>query len=101
MGIDLAADYGSPVRSVFEGRVKLAQYVSGYGQTVAVEHGPFTTVYGHLSGLRVQPGQRVRGGDVIGLVGNTGLTDGDGYMLTFEVRYNDSAQDPLPWLARR
>jgi murein DD-endopeptidase MepM/ murein hydrolase activator NlpD len=101
MGVDLAADYGSPVRAVFEGRVQLAQYVSGYGQTVALKHGPFTTVYGHLSGLRVQPGQRVRSGDVIGLVGNSGLTDGDGYMLTFEVRYNDSAQDPLPWLARR
>jgi septal ring factor EnvC (AmiA/AmiB activator) len=101
MGVDLAADYGSPVRAVFEGRVQLAQYVSGYGQTVAVKHGQFTTVYGHLSGLRVQPGQQVRAGDVIGLVGNTGLTDGDGYMLTFEVRYNGSAQDPLPWLSRR
>lgn len=101
MGLDLAAEYGSPVRAVFEGRVQLAQYVSGYGQTVAVQHGPFTTVYGHLSGLRVQPGQQVRSGDVIGLVGNSGLTDGDGYMLTFEVRYNDSAQDPLPWLARQ
>ena len=101
MGVDLAADYGSPVRAVFEGRVQLAQYVSGYGQTVAVKHGQFTTVYGHLSGLRVQPGQQVRAGDVIGLVGNSGLTDGDGYMLTFEVRYNGSAQDPLPWLSRR
>ena len=101
MGVDLAADYGSPVRAVFEGRVQLAQYVSGYGQTVALKHGQFTTVYGHLSGLRVQPGQQVRAGDVIGLVGNSGLTDGDGYMLTFEVRYNGSAQDPLPWLSRR
>ena len=101
MGVDLAADYGSPVRAVFEGRVQLAQYVSGYGQTVALKHGQFTTVYGHLSGLRVQPGQQVRAGDVIGLVGNSGLTDGDGYMLTFEGRYNGSAQDPLPWLSRR
>lgn len=100
-GIDIAADYGTPVRAVFEGQVVMADYISGYGQTVAVEHGPFTTVYGHLSGLRVQKGQRVTTGDVLGLVGNSGLTDGNSYMLTFEIRYNNSAQDPLPWLSPR
>ncbi len=101
-GIDIAADYGTPVRAVFDGQVVMADYISGYGQTVAIAHdAQFTSVYAHLSGLRVQKGQRVAPGDVLGLVGNSGLTDGDGYMLTFEVRYNNSAQDPLPWLSPR
>jgi murein hydrolase activator len=100
-GLDLAADYGTPVRAVFAGQVKLADYVPGYGQTVAIEHGPYSTVYAHLSSPRVQSGQSVREGQTLGLVGNSGLTDGGTYMLTFEIRYNGTPQDPLPWLSRR
>jgi len=100
-GIDIAADYGTPVRAVFAGVVTLANYVRGYGQTVAVDHSRYTTVYAHLGGIKVPKGQRVAAGDVLGLVGNTGLTDGAGYILTFEVRYNRTAQDPLTWLSPR
>ncbi len=99
MGIDIAADYGSPVRAVFDGVVALARHLPGYGQVVALEHGPYATVYAHLASIRVRQGQAVEAGDVIGLVGNTGLTEGSGYVLTFEVRYNTTAQDPLDWLA--
>jgi septal ring factor EnvC (AmiA/AmiB activator) len=98
-GIDIAAEYGAPVRAVHEGEVTLADYVRGYGQTVAVKHGPYTTIYAHLNGIRVRKGQKLQDGDVVGLVGNTGLTEGDGYMLTFEIRYNSHAQNPGPWLA--
>ena len=72
-----------------------------YGQTVAIQHGTYKTVYAHLAGIRVRQGQRVSQGDVIGLVGNTGLTDGQGYVLTFEVRYNGTKQDPRQWLRPR
>ena len=51
--------------------------------------------------MRVTRGQSLRAGEVIGLVGNTGLTDEEGYMLTFQVRYNNSPQDPILWLERR
>ena len=78
----------------------MAGPVRGLGQTVAVQHGPYTTVYAHLSGVRVRVDDTVVAGQVIGLVGNTGLTAADGYRLTFEVRYNNSPQDPLPWLTR-
>jgi septal ring factor EnvC (AmiA/AmiB activator) len=98
-GIDIEANYGEPVRVVFAGQVTLADYVRGYGQTVAVKHGQYTTIYAHLNGIRVRKGQQLDEGDVVGLVGNTGLTDGDGYMLTFEIRYNSRAQNPGPWLS--
>ena len=99
-GIEIAAAFGAPVRAVFPGEVRVADYVAGYGQTVVVHHGPYATVYAHLNGLRVGKGARVAEGDVIGLVGNTGLADDDTPRLGFEIRYNSTPQDPLPWLAR-
>ena len=101
LGIDIAAAAGEPVRAVFAGTVKLAEYVRGYGQTVAVEHGAYTTVYAHLGGLRVRPEQAVTAGDVVGLAGDTGLASGAEPVLTFELRYNGTPQDPSPWLASR
>lgn len=101
LGIELSAAYGTPFRAVFDGTVKLADFMPGYGQTVAVEHGPYTTVYSHANSLKVRRGDHVRAGDVLGMVGNTGLTDGSGNVLGFEIRYNGSPQDPMPWLAPR
>ncbi len=63
--------------------------------TWALHHGLFPP--GRHSG----GSQLVASGDVIGLVGNTGLTNGEGYVLTFEVRYNGTPQDPRPWLRPR
>ncbi len=101
LGIEIAAEFGTPFRAVFDGTVRLADFVPGYGLTVAVEHGPYTTVYSHANGIKVRRGDTVRVGDVLGMVGNSGLTDRDGYVLGFELRYNGTAQDPLPWLSAR
>jgi murein hydrolase activator len=98
-GIDLAADYGTPFRAVFPGQVHTVDFFPGYGQTVIVQSGPYSTVYAHANGVRVRQGQYVDTGDILGNVGNSGLTDTNGTMLTFEVRYNGQAQDPLEWLA--
>ena len=100
-GLDIAAEHGEPVRAVFAGRVQMAEYIRGFGQTVVLEHGAYLTLYAHLGSLRVTRGQALRAGEVVGLVGNTGLTDEEGYMLTFQVRYNNSPQDPMLWLERR
>ncbi len=97
-GIDIASEFGEPVRAVYRGVVRLAGPLKGFGQTVAVSHGPYTTIYAHLGGVRVRQDDVVNAGQVIGLVGNSGLTAVDGYRLTFEVRYNNAPQDPLPWL---
>ncbi|MCK6506826.1 peptidoglycan DD-metalloendopeptidase family protein [Myxococcota bacterium] len=101
IGLQISAEYGTPFRAVFDGSVRLADFVPGYGQTVVIEHGPYSTVYAHANGLKVRTGDSVRAGDVLGMVGNSGLTDGRGYVLGFELRYNGSPQDPLPWLAPR
>jgi len=100
-GIDLAGEIGTPIRAVHSGVVALVDFLPSYGQTVVLEHGDYTTIYAHANGVRVRKGQRIKAGDVLGLVGNTGLTDSAGYMLTFEVRHKGSPMDPLPWLAPR
>lgn len=97
-GIDIAADYGTPIRAVHDGVVRLVNFVPRYGQTVVLSHGDYSTVYAHCNGVLVRRGQQVSAGEVIALVGNSGLVEGSGYVLTFEIRYHDSHQDPLTWL---
>jgi len=100
-GIVIAAEYGTPFRAVADGVVKMAGVLRSYGQTVAVEHGPYTTIYANASAIHVRRGQSVRAGQRLGSVGNSGLTQGSQYVLTFEIRYNGSPQDPMPWLKGR
>lgn len=99
LGIDYAATLGTPFRAVADGVVTRSAYVRGYGQVVIVQHGAYTTLYAHANGLRVAQGQAVRRGDVLGLVGNTGLPEDAEARLHFELRYNNTPQDPAPWLA--
>ncbi len=100
-GLAIAANLGDPVRSVFRGQVIMAGYVNGLGQIVVVRHGDYTTVYAHLNEVSVRNKQAVEQGQVLGFVGNTGLTDGEGFRLGFELRYNNTTQNPLPWLVRQ
>ncbi len=98
-GIDIAAPLGTPVFAASSGVVLLAQDIRGYGKTIVLEHGQdVVTVYAHLQEMKVAAGQEVKGGEVIGLLGNTGLTDGP--ILHFEVRVGDTAraENPLQWL---
>jgi murein DD-endopeptidase MepM/ murein hydrolase activator NlpD len=98
-GVKIAAAYGTPFRAVFPGVVKQAGFIRGYGQTVVLDHGAYTTVYAHANGLKVSAGQSVDQGEVLGFVGNSGLVDSSGYLLHFEIRYNGTPQDPVSWLA--
>lgn len=100
LGLDYDAALGAPFRAVADGVIQRSGYVRGYGQVVVVQHGAYTTLYAHANGLRVAQGQQVRRGDVLGLVGNTGLTEDADACLHFEVRYNGTPQDPGEWLAR-
>ena len=100
LGVDMAVPSGTMVRAVFDGVVSLAGNMPGYGLTVALNHGAYTTVYGHTSKLSVRKGQPVNAGDVLATAGNSGLAGETCCTLTFEVRYNGTPQDPLPWLAR-
>jgi murein DD-endopeptidase MepM/ murein hydrolase activator NlpD len=76
-GQDLAAPSGTPIVSVADGRVVLANWHGGYGKTVIIEHnGKLQTLYGHMSEIFVQEGQEIKQGTVIGQVGSTGASTG-------------------------
>ena len=96
-GIDIAAPSGTLVKAADGGEIIQAGYDGGYGNSVIIYHGGgFATWYAHLSRILVSVGQTVGRGEVIGLVGATGLATGP--HLHFEVRINGAAQNPLGYL---
>ncbi len=97
-GVDFAAQLGQPVHAVADGEVRYAGWFRGYGKLVIVDHGEqYFTVAGHLDEIRVQVGDPVRAGDVIGSAGETGSLGGA--LLYFEIRRGSEALDPSDWLA--
>lgn len=102
-GIDLAAPRGSAVMSSHDGVVIYAgSEFRGYGKMVMIESldprdgGNWATLYGHLDKILVYEGKRVRQGEVIGALGNTGRSSGP--HLHFEIRRLNGPIDPLPML---
>ncbi len=63
---------------------------------IVLVHGPFLTLYGHLSSIAVRCGQLISAGSVIGGVGSTGVSTGP--HLHFEIRYGETPQDPCATL---
>jgi murein DD-endopeptidase MepM/ murein hydrolase activator NlpD len=95
-GIDLPYPTGTPVYAAFDGKVRVSDYVGGYGNLVVIRHANgLETFYGHLSRRDVESGDWVNAGDVIGLGGSTGRSSGP--HLHFETRYQGYAFDPS-WL---
>ncbi len=98
-GLDIGALYGVPILASESGVVLEAGWATtrGFGNYVKLGHGlGFTTLYGHMSVIRVKEGQWVNRGDQIGDVGSTGVSTGP--HLHFEMRINGSPVDPLPYL---
>lgn len=96
-GVDIGALPGRPVVAAADGVITRAGRISGLGKAVYVSHGYGTvTRYGHLSKFVVEPGQRVRRGEIVGYVGNTGRTTG--YHLHYEVRVHGQAVNPLDYM---
>jgi murein DD-endopeptidase MepM/ murein hydrolase activator NlpD len=101
-GLDISADKGTPVYATADGTIGQASYSGAYGNLVVIEHKfGIETRYGHLSAFRIQRGQAVKRGDLIGLVGATGRATGP--HLHYEVRVNGRILNPLSFLlnARR
>lgn len=97
-GTDFAAPEGTPVRAANHGIVRLADHLPLSGNAVLLDHGlGVVTSYLHLSALRVAPGARVRRGQVLGLVGRTGVATGP--HLHWGLRVNGVYVDPMPWTA--
>ena len=76
-GMDFAAKLGTDIYATGDGVVELAEWYSGYGNCVIVNHGyGYKTLYGHCDKLLVQQGQKVKRGEVIAKLGNTGKSTG-------------------------
>jgi murein DD-endopeptidase MepM/ murein hydrolase activator NlpD len=98
-GVDFAVAQGTSVHAASGGIVIMAEWYSGYGYTVIVDHGGgLWTLYGHLreGGFKVSKGDTVSRGDIIAESGNTGNSTGP--HLHFEVRDNGTAVNPFNYL---
>ncbi len=96
-GIDVPAPKGTKIVAAYDGEVAWSYYSSSAGNWVGIDHGDgIYTVYMHMSKRLVSEGQKVKKGDVIGLVGTTGRSTGN--HLHFGVRKNGQYVDPLKWV---
>ncbi|NOY12977.1 MAG: M23 family metallopeptidase [Deltaproteobacteria bacterium] len=92
-GLDIAANIGTPVMATADGVVARAEYSSSYGKAVIIDHGyGYRTLYGHNSRILVKRGERIRRGEKIAEVGNTGRSTGP--HVHYEVRLNGIPIDP-------
>jgi len=92
-GLDIAARTGTPVYTTADGVVSRAETAAGYGKLVVIDHGyGYRTYYGHNSKIYVKVGQRVKRGDKIAAVGNTGTSTGS--HSHYEVRMNGVPLNP-------
>ena len=97
-GIDFAAHKGTRIYATGDGTVVAAgrnlQGYSGYGVVCVINHGyGFQTLYAHMAEVKVRPGQKIKRGDLIGIVGSTGLSQGS--HLHYEVILNGKKVDPV------
>lgn len=98
-GLDIANQTGTPVYATADGIVAKAHRENGFGKVIAIEHTDgYQTLYGHLDSYNVRPGHVVRKGQIIGRIGNTGITTGP--HLHYEVSRNGAALNPTLYLNR-
>jgi hypothetical protein len=96
LGFDLAGLEHMPVRASNDGVVMLAGFFGIYGNAVVIDHGcGLQTLYGHMSSLRVKPGDSVKREQPIGISGSTGLAGGD--HLHFTVLVDGIPVNPTEW----
>lgn len=96
-GLDFTGPIGAPIYAAAKGRISFAGVKQGYGNCIEIDHGNgLTTRYAHLSAFRARHGDSVAAGQEIAGIGNTGRSTGP--HLHFEVRMNDQAVNPRPFL---
>ena len=93
-GLDFPVNLNTDVVATGDGVVTKAQYDSGWGRYIKIDHGyGYETVYAHLWKINVKKGQKVKRGDKIGKSGNSGRAAG--FHLHYEVHKNNKTVDPL------
>ena len=96
-GIDMAAPEGTPIYAAKGGQVSIAAYSASAGNYVQINHGDgYRSVYMHMTGYTVKPGQYVAQGQLIGYVGNTGASKGN--HLHFGISLNGSYVNPVGYI---
>lgn len=105
-GVDLAGPVGTPVHATRDGVVVKAEWYGGYGKVVIIKHdNGIYSLYGHNSAWKVKEGQRVKAGQLIALMGNTGHSFGS--HSHFEIRVATEGKefgkqiDPIPFMRER
>ena len=95
-GQDITVKSGTPIYAPADGMVKRAYYAGGFGNHIKLDHGNgYTTLFAHLSKIKVKHGQSVKRGDVIGLTGNTGRSTAP--HLHYEIHHNGESKNPLDY----
>jgi murein DD-endopeptidase MepM/ murein hydrolase activator NlpD len=94
-GMDFSAPTGTPIYAPSDGKViRVDSRSAGYGKHIRIDHGfGYVTLYGHLNEYNVRRGQRVKRGDVIGFVGNTGRSVAP--HLHYEIRKDGKHLNPI------
>jgi murein DD-endopeptidase MepM/ murein hydrolase activator NlpD len=96
-GVDIAAAEGTTIRAIERGEVIYSDQLKGYGNIIIIRHGEgLISVYAHNEANLARQGQMVARGEIIARVGSTGRVTGP--HLHFEIRKNNTAQDPLRYL---
>jgi septal ring factor EnvC (AmiA/AmiB activator) len=99
-GLFIRSNSGSEVKAVAGGQVVFADWMRGFGNLMIVDHGEsYLSVYGNNEALLKDVGEKVRAGETIAAVGNSGGSPESG--LYFELRYQGQALDPLKWINLR
>ncbi len=97
-GIDIRAEAGTPIKSIYSGNVLYADWFRGYGNLMIIDHGSgYYSLYAHAERLVKKVGEEVKRGEVIGRVGETGSIKGP--FLYFELRNHGKPMDPMEWLS--
>lgn len=96
-GTDFIGPYGTPILATGDGVVDRAEYYGGYGNTVTIDHGYGNeTLYAHMSKMAVGSGDKVKKGDVVGYLGNTGRSSGP--HLHYSVYHRGEAVNPRKYM---
>ncbi len=96
-GLDIAGPAGTPIRATADGVVLLAGWASGYGKVVVIDHlNGYATRFGHNRQLLVRRGDRIKRGQIVALMGETG--DATGPHCHYEIRQRGKSINPYPFL---
>lgn len=99
-GLEIRSFHGDKIRAIYNGTVVFAGWFRGYGQLIILDHGDnYFSLYAYAARLLVSVGDKVKKDQVVGEIGDTGLSDGND--LYFELRHGANPIDPILWLKNR